>query len=175
MVDKATKCLTPDLIRKSFVCCGLNLGPSNKFSDYLKTLNPDLRHFFDWEKVCWDKDDDLLSEFKKSLVGYKQAFLFSNECERIIQPYNKDIVQTFPHTWDSIYNVVNWSKDEDVYEYDPNEEYFIQEFFPQSFYKAPTKGTTEKKWEENCDLVLKDLILFEEEDIFHSDHSDDSE
>jgi hypothetical protein len=45
----------------------------------------------------------------------------------------------------------------------------FQEFFPQSFYKASTNGTMEKKWAENCYLVSKDLILFEEEDILDSE------
>ena len=154
------------------MCCGLNLSPSNNFAQYLNTLNSDLRSFLDWEKICWDKDEELLSEFKKSIVGYKHAFLFSNACERFIQPYNENITQTFPHTWDSINNVANWSDDQDVFEYDPNEEDFVQEILPKSFYKESTKEAKEKRWEETCYFVSKDLIFVEEDDTFDDSDED---
>ena len=128
------------------MCCGLNLSPSNNFAQYLNTLNSDLRSFLDWEKICWDKDEELLSEFKKSIVGYKHAFLFSN-------------------------NVANWSNDEDLFEYDPNEDDFVQEILPKSFYKESTKEEKEKRWEETCYFVSKDLIFVEEDDAF--DDSDE--
>jgi hypothetical protein len=94
MVGKATKCPTPDLIRKSFVCCGLNLAPSGDFTKYFKSLNPVLISFFDYE-FCWDLEYELLNDFKKSLIGYKYAYVFERVSDFFIQPYNEEAIETF--------------------------------------------------------------------------------
>ena len=171
MVDMATKSLTPDLIRKSFVRCGLNLSPSSYFEKFFNRLNPVLKSFFDYENICWDLDYELLSEFKKSLVCYKYAWSFERACEMFTQPYNEEATQTFPHTWDAINNVASWSFDEDVHEIDPVEGDFVKEILPKSFYKLGPKGLDreraiedrDKRYEETIFLVSKDFIFDEEE------------
>ena len=43
---------------------------------------------------------------------------------------------------------------------------------PKSFYKESTKEAKEKRWEETCYFVSKDLIFVEEDDTFDDSDED---